>query len=135
MHMEYIVSSLHIATMTGMDDEASLEEKLDQLVHLEEDQFVVGFHQCVKKDQHKAWHDHHIKNKQFQQGELVLLYDSKFMKHPGKLQMHWLGPYIVNSITYGGEVQLQLLDGEMLPKLVNGCRLKPYRTGLKSRGA
>ena len=58
---------------------------------------------------------------------LVLLYDSKFIKHPGKLQMHWLGPYLVHSITYGGVVQLQQLDGAVLPTLVNGSRLKPYR--------
>ena len=51
------------------------------------------------------------------------------MKHPDKLQMHWLGPYLINSITSGGVVQLQQLDGAMLPKLVNGSRLKPYRIG------
>ena len=60
----------------------------------------------------------------------MLLYDSKFMKHLGKLQMHWLGPYLVHSITSGGAVQLQQLDGVVLLKLVNGSRLKPYRMGL-----
>ena len=29
----------------------------------------------------------------------MLLYDSKFIKHPGKLQMHRLGLYIIHSIT------------------------------------
>ena len=56
------------------------------------------------KDQQKAWHDRHIKYKQFATGDLVLLYDSKFIKHPGKLQMHLLGPYLVQSITSGGAV-------------------------------
>ena len=32
--------------------------------------------------------------------------DNKFTKHPGKLQMHWLGMYVINSITIGGELQL-----------------------------
>ena len=63
----------------------------------------------------------------------MLLYDNKFLKHPGKLQMHWLGPYLVNSITSRGVVQLQQLDVEMLPKLVNGSQLKPYRIGLEPR--
>ena len=45
--------------------------------------------------------------------------------------MHWLGPYLVNSINSAGAVQLQQLDGAMLPKLVNGSRLKPYRMGLE----
>ena len=59
----------------------------------------------------------------------MLLYDGKFMKHLGKLQMHWLGPYLVHSITSGGAAQLQQLDGAVVPKLVNGSRLKPYRMG------
>ena len=75
MPVEYIVLSLCIVAAMGIDDGAALEELLDQLVQLEEDRFVAGFHQRVKKDRQKAWHDHHIKNKQFQQGELVLLYD------------------------------------------------------------
>ena len=63
----------------------------------------------------------------------MLLYDSKLIKHPSKLQMHWLGPYLVHSITSGGAVQLQQLDGAVLPMLVNGSRLNPYRMGLYLR--
>ena len=88
MPMEYIVPSLCIAAATGMDNEAALEECVDQLIQLEEDCFIEGFHQPIEKDRQKDWHDRHIKNKQFQQGDLVLLYDNKFMKHPCKLQMH-----------------------------------------------
>ena len=65
----------------------------------------------------------------------MLLYDSKFIKHPGKLQMHWLCLYLVDSITSGGAVQLQQLDGDILLTLVNGSRLKPYQTGLDLRTA
>ena len=53
------------------------------------------------------------------------MYDSKFVKHQGKLQMHWLGPYLINSITSGGAVQLQYLYGVMMPKLVNCSMMKP----------
>ena len=81
------------------------------------------------KDRQKAWHDCDIKHKQFAVGDLVLLYDSKFIKHPRKLQMHWLGPYLVQSITSGGAVQLQQLDDVMLQKLIDGSHLKPYRMG------
>ena len=57
------------------------------------------------------------------------MYDSKFEKHPGKLQMHWLGPYLINFVTLRGVVQLKQLDGVMLPKLVNSIKMNPYRTG------
>ena len=50
MPMKYIVPSLHLATMTWMDDEGALEENITQLVQLEEAQFVIGFHQHVEKD-------------------------------------------------------------------------------------
>ena len=65
----------------------------------------------------------------------MLLYDNKFMKHPGKLQMHWLGPYLINSITSRGAVKLQQLDGAMIPNLVDGNRLKPYRKVPEPRDA
>ena len=63
----------------------------------------------------------------------MLLYDNKFIEYPGKLQMHWLCPYLVHSITSSGLFQLQQLDGAVLPALVNGSRLKPYRSGLTMR--
>ena len=57
------------------------------------------------------------------------LYDNKFIKHPGKLQMQWLGLYLIHCITSRGVVQLQQLDGAVLLMLINGSRLKPYRMG------
>ena len=63
MPMEYIGPSLWIVATAGMDDEAALEEHLVQLVQLEEDRFVAGFHQRVEKDRQKSWHDRYIKNK------------------------------------------------------------------------
>ena len=44
MHMEYIVSSLRIATLKEMVDRETLEEQLMQLTELEEDHFLVRFH-------------------------------------------------------------------------------------------
>ena len=135
MQMEYIITSLHIVPMTSMSDKGAFEERLAQLLQLEEDRFFVGFYQCVEKDSQKPWHVQQIKTKHLQQGDMVLLYDSKFVKYPGKLQMHWLGPYVINFITDGGMLQLQQLDGMMLPKLVNGSRLKTYKEGPVQRDA
>jgi hypothetical protein len=72
------------------------------LVELEEDRFIVGFHQQVQKEREKAYHDRHIRKKAFNQGDLVLVYDKKFMKHPGKFKTHWLGSYEVAYVTEGG---------------------------------
>ena len=66
MPMEYIVPSLRIAIATSMDNVKALEERVAQLIQLEDDLFIAGFHQRIEKDRQKAWHDRHIKNKQFQ---------------------------------------------------------------------
>jgi hypothetical protein len=43
--MEYLVPSLIIATFIGMDDTTIVQDKLTQLMELEEDMFIAGFHQ------------------------------------------------------------------------------------------
>ena len=64
---------------------------------------------------------------QFEIGGFVLLYDNKFLKHPRKLQTHWLGPYTIIHITEGGAVQLHKWDGTPFKGLVNGSYLKRYQ--------
>lgn len=56
-----------------------------------------------------------------------MLYDSKFTKFLGKLQMHWLGPYIVKEIMDGDTVQLTKLNEELFPGKVNRSWLKLYK--------
>ena len=107
--------------------EDTLRKRLLQLLGLEEHHFIAGFNQQVHKAREKAWHDRHIKTKAFKEGDLVLLYDSKFAKFPGKFCMHWLGPYQVKHITNGGAVRIAKLNDEEIPTLVNGSRLKLYR--------
>jgi hypothetical protein len=110
-----------------LTDSGIVEKRLSELVELEEDWFVAGFHQQVQKARKKAWHDRHIKQKKFQIGDLVLLYDNKFLQHLGKFQMHWLGPYVIKFVTNVGVVQLEKLNGEVVEGLVNGSWLKLYR--------
>jgi hypothetical protein len=47
--MEYLVPSLRIAAFTGMDDTDDVQDRLAQLLELEEDRFIAGFHQQVQK--------------------------------------------------------------------------------------
>jgi hypothetical protein len=124
--MEYLVPSLRITTFIDMDDTGTVQERLAQLVELEEDRFIGGFHQQIQKEREKAYHDRHIKKKVFKKGDLVLVYDSKFMKNLGKFRMHWLGPYEFTYVTKGGAMQLETLNGEWKEGLMNGSRLKLY---------
>jgi hypothetical protein len=124
--MEYLVPSLRIAAFTDMDDTRVVQERLAQLVELEEDIFIAIFHQQVQKEREKAYHNRHIKKKTFKQGDMVLVYDSKFLKHLGKFRTHWLGPFEVVYVKEGGAAQLKTLNGEWKEGLVNGSRLKLY---------
>jgi hypothetical protein len=87
---------------------------------MEEDRILPGFHQQVKKERDKAWHDRHIKKKMFKEGDLVFLYGNKSFQHSRKIRMHWLGPYEVKSITNRGVVQLIYLAGTNLIGMING---------------
>jgi len=126
MPMEYIMPSMHISTFTSMVDHKVLEDWLVQLMELEEDRFLVGFHHKVQKKHEKEWHYRHIKFPMFKVNDLVLLYATKFTKFLGKFQMHWLGPYVIKEIKNGGIVQLVKLSGEPFPRRVNDSRLNPY---------
>jgi hypothetical protein len=51
--IEYLVPRLIIASFKDMDDIGVVQERLAQLVELEEDRFIVGFHQQVQKEREK----------------------------------------------------------------------------------
>jgi hypothetical protein len=109
-----------------MIDDESIAQRIADLQELEEAIFIADFHQSVEKDRKQYWHDRHIKSKIFNEGDKLLLYDSRYQKHPRKLHMHWLAPFIVVEIRYYGVVKLVQLDGILRPGLVNGTHLKPY---------
>ena len=87
---------------------------------MEEERFIARFHQNVEKQRQKAWHDRHIRTKQFKVGGLVLMYENKFLKHLGKLKTHWIGSYVVVHITEVGAVKLHKLDGTLVVGMING---------------
>jgi hypothetical protein len=109
--LEFLVPSLRVVTITNMTKRGTIQERLSQLMLMEEYLILAGFLQEVKKARDKYWHDRHIKRKSFKEAGLVLVYDSKSLQHLGKLKMHWLGPYEVNTVTDGGAVQLKDLGG------------------------
>jgi hypothetical protein len=45
--LEFLVPSLHVATITNMKERGAVQERLSQLMELEEDRILAGFHQEV----------------------------------------------------------------------------------------
>jgi hypothetical protein len=49
--MEYLVPSLRIVAFTDMDETGVVQERLAQLIELEEDKFIAGFiSRCKRKE-------------------------------------------------------------------------------------
>ena len=117
--MEYIVPSLQIVVLTEMTDISAIEEILAHLIQMEEECFIVGFHQNNEKQWQKSWHERHIRTKQFKVGEIVLMYDRKFLNNLGKLETHQIGPYVVVHITEVGMVKLNKMDGTPVVGMIN----------------
>lgn len=77
-----------------------------------------------KKRRRKAWYDKNLRLQEFKEGDLVLLYTLK--KDKRKLTPRGLGPYVIHTITNGGAVRLETLDGVQMTNFINGSRLRRY---------
>ncbi|RVW28476.1 Transposon Tf2-12 polyprotein [Vitis vinifera] len=84
----------------------------------------------VAKQRMKKWHDQLISNKEFQEGQRVLLYDTRLHIFPGKLKSRWIGPFIIHRVYSNGVVDLLNSNGKDSFR-VNGYRLKPFMEPFK----
>ena len=95
---------------------------INELEELKNDTY---FNSKITKDKLKKWHDQLIIRKNFNQGDQVLLYDSKLHLFPGKLKSRWTGPYIIHQAHLNGSMDLLNPNDNKVFK-VNGQRVKPY---------
>nr|GEV09747.1 retrovirus-related Pol polyprotein from transposon 17.6 [Tanacetum cinerariifolium] len=78
----------------------------------------------IYKEKTKRLHDSKIKNRVFNIGDKVLLFNSRLKIFFGKLKSRWSGPFTISQVYPYGTVKLSQPDG---PKFkVNGHRLKHY---------
>nr|GFB22079.1 reverse transcriptase domain-containing protein [Tanacetum cinerariifolium] len=78
----------------------------------------------IYKEKSKRLHDSKIKNRVFNIGDRVLLFNSRLKIFSGKLKSRWSGPFTISHVFPYGTVELTQPDG---PKFkVNGHRLKHY---------
>ncbi|PHT45007.1 hypothetical protein CQW23_14165 [Capsicum baccatum] len=72
----------------------------------------------------KKYHDQWIVRRNFQGGDMVLLFNSRFKLFPGKLKSKWSSPYKVIQVYSSGVVKLEDNNGVVFK--VNGQCVKPY---------
>src|ERR1041385_4413290 len=80
------------------------------------------------KEKVKKWHDRRILKREFNVGDKVLLFRSRFRFSSGKLLSRWEGPFHIKEVYRLGAIKIKNFDGTK-PQVVNGQRLKHYMAG------
>nr|GEV04279.1 reverse transcriptase domain-containing protein [Tanacetum cinerariifolium] len=81
----------------------------------------------IYKERTKKLHDSKIKNRIFNVGDQVLLFNSCLKIFSGKLKTRWSGPFTITQVFPYGTVELSQPDGPNFK--VNGHRVKHYFGG------
>nr|GEY41049.1 reverse transcriptase domain-containing protein [Tanacetum cinerariifolium] len=98
-----------------------------QLNELNELRDLAYENSLIYKEKTKKIHDSKIKNRVFNVGDQVLLFNSRLKIFLGKLKTRWTGPFTVAHVFPYGTIELSQADG--LNFKVNSHRLKHYFGG------
>ena len=111
----------------NFDLKATGKKRLLQLSELDELRLEAYESSRIYKERAKKWHDKHLIKKWFEEGDMVLLFNSRLKLFSGKLQSRWSGPFQVAKVLPNGAVEVW---SEFIGTfMVNGQRLKPYLVG------
>ncbi|XP_004491780.1 uncharacterized protein [Cicer arietinum] len=101
------------------------ESRIFQLHELEDFWNFAIENTKIYKEKVKKRHDKKIQVKEFQEGELVLLLNSRLKLFPEKMKSRWSGPFKIIKVFPYGAVELKDTHSNRSFK-VNGKRLQPY---------
>ena len=121
---KFMVPSLSLRNKFG--DTESLREEWGNLNKPEERRLQTQWATEVTQNKRKAWHDTHFKMNMFQPRQRMLKYDGRNEIKRGKLKVKWVGPYQVREVGNNSAIKLWSLDGQEIPDLVSGSKLKRY---------
>ncbi|KAL8145225.1 hypothetical protein AgCh_003427 [Apium graveolens] len=111
----------------NMNLKAAGEARLLQLNELDELRFDAYDNSRLYKERTKKMHDKMIQQRDFQVGDMVLLFNSRLRLFPGKLKSRWSGPFTITDIKFYGATEIMGQDGTKFK--VNGQLLKLYVDG------
>nr|GEX65335.1 hypothetical protein [Tanacetum cinerariifolium] len=90
----------------NLDLDVAGRNRFLQLNKLAEMRHEAYEHSRSYKERTKRWHDARITDKEFQEGEEVLVFNSRLKIIPGKLRTRWYGPYSVTKVFPYGTVEV-----------------------------
>jgi len=108
----------------NFDLKSAGERRLLQLNELEEICLDAYESSRIYKERTKRWHDKFINRREFREGDLVLLFNSRLKLFPSKLRSKWSGPFKVIYVYPYGAIEIGTEATHSFK--VNGSRLKPY---------
>ncbi|GJU21879.1 reverse transcriptase domain-containing protein [Tanacetum coccineum] len=112
---------------TNFDIKTAGDHRKVQLNELNELRDHAYENSLIYKEKTKRIHDSKIKNRVFNVGDRVLLFNSRLKIFSGKLKTRWSGPFTVTQVFPYGTVELSQNSGPNFK--VNGHRLKHYFGG------
>ena len=96
----------------------AVEKRILQLSELEEIREMEYENKRIYKECTKKWHDARVKMKSFQEGDQMLLFNSRLRLFPGKLKSRWSRPFVMSHVYPYGAVEVYNTHGEKFK--VNG---------------
>jgi hypothetical protein len=111
-----------------MSDLNSLRHRYAMLEKLNETRAQAYLNTMAMQNRRKSFYDSKLIPKTLHENDLVLLYDSRFQKFPGKFKMRWFGPYHILKTYENGLMEFQDFEGKIHTTKYNGIRLKLYST-------
>ncbi|XP_058745852.1 uncharacterized protein LOC131618701 [Vicia villosa] len=100
------------------------ERRLLDINELEEIRLYAYENARIYKERTNKWHDKRIYRKEFNKGDVVLLFYSRLKLFPRKLCLRWFGPFEVTKVFPSGAVEIKGKSSDNF--IVNGQRLKHY---------
>ncbi|GJT50754.1 reverse transcriptase domain-containing protein [Tanacetum coccineum] len=112
---------------TNFDLKTAGDHRKVQLNELNELRDEAYENSLIYKEKTKRIHDSKIKNRIFNVGDRVLLFNSRLKIFSGKLKTRWSGPFTITQVFPYGTVELSQNSGPNFK--VNGHRIKHYFGG------
>ncbi|GJR64103.1 reverse transcriptase domain-containing protein [Tanacetum coccineum] len=112
---------------TNFDLKTAGDHRKVQLNELNELRDEAYENSLIYKEKTKRIHDSKIKNRVFNVGDRVLLFNSRLKIFSGKLKTRWSGPFTITQVFPYGTVELSQKSGPNFK--VNGHRIKHYFGG------
>ncbi|GJW08627.1 reverse transcriptase domain-containing protein [Tanacetum coccineum] len=112
---------------TNFDVQTAGDHRKVQLNELNELRDQAYENSLIYKEKTKRIHDAKIKNRVFNVGDRVLLFNSRLKIFSGKLKSRWSGPFTIVQVFPYGTIELSQNSGPNFK--VNGHRIKHYFGG------